>query len=143
MYFSCKFLSNFVITTALALMATHSLAAGKYWNTYPMPPKVKPQDPLAVAPGAQVPDNQDSYTFTTTAAPKVLGTEEIFVYSIDTDGPLRRRTRIGSMPAGTEVKMTSVSAVGKTLYYAVSWQNRTAWINGYNIKATAYNPTVK
>ncbi len=109
-----------------------------------MPRAVKPADPLNINPGFQVPEFQDNYQFVS-APSKYTGTEEIFVYSLDGG----RRSRIGTMPAGTAIKMSSIKVIGKTIYYAVPWEipgvgrPQFAWISGLNIKASAFNPSVK
>lgn len=140
MYFTGFFSGvSFVAVLAMATLSPAASAQEKYRNTYPMPVKVKPWDPINVSPGAQVPDNQDAYTFVT-APSKSTGSEEIYVYYIDSN---RKRARIGTVPAGTPVKMTSIVAVGKTIYYAIPWQDKVAWVSGYNIKASSYNPSVK
>jgi len=128
----------------LGLLATQLIAQEKVHYTYPMPRPVKAANPLDINPGFQIPEFQDNYQFIT-APSKYTGTEEIFVFSIDGG----RRARIGTMPAGTPVKMTSVTVVGRTIYYAVPWEvtgtgrPQIAWINGLNIKASAFDPSVK
>jgi hypothetical protein len=140
MHFTGFFTSTLLAAALVAtMMPAAASAQEKYRNTYPMPVKVKPWDPIKVSPGAQVPDNQDAYTFVTTPS-KSTGSEEIYVYYIDSN---RKRARIGTVPAGTPVKMTSIVAVGKTIYYSIPWQNKVAWVSGYNIKASSYNPAVK
>ena len=137
-------LTTGTLLLVLGLVSTLGIAQGKIHYTYPMPRKVKPADPLNVNPGFQVPEFQDNYQFVS-APSKYAGTDKILVFSIENN----RRARIGSMPAGTAIKMTSIAVVGKTIYYAVPWQipgagrPQIAWISGLNIKASAFDPSVK
>ncbi len=133
-----------VFLLSLGIVSTSSFAQEKVHYTYPMPRKVKPADRLNVNPGFQVPEFQDNYQFVSTPS-KYTGSEEIFVFSIENG----RRAKIGTMPAGTAIKMTSITIVGKTTYYAVPWEipgvgrPQIAWISGLNIKASSFDPSVK
>ena len=137
-------LTTFSLLLAGGLFSTPIIAQKKIHYTYPMPRPVKPTDPLSINPGFQVPEFQDNYSFVS-APSKYMGTEEIGVFSLEGG----RRAKIGTMPAGTAIKMTSITVVGKTIYYAVPWQipgvgrPQFAWVSGLNIKASAFDPSVK
>jgi hypothetical protein len=137
-------LTIFNLLVSGSLISAPGMAQKKIHYTYPMPRPVKPADPLNVNPGFQVPEFQDNYQFVS-APSKYMGTEEIGVFSLDGG----RRAKIGTMPPGTAIKMTSITVVGKTIYYAVPWQipgagrPQFAWVSGLNIKASAFNPSVK
>lgn len=120
-----------------------AFAEGTIHHTYPMPRKVVAADPLNINLGVQVPIGSERYQFVT-APSKFIGSDEISVYYIDSS---RRKSKIGSIPPGTEVKLTSIAAIGRTIYYEIPWtgtgSTKTAWVSGYNLKASSFNPAVK
>lgn len=136
-------LSVMAIYCCFMLLPELAIGVDGIHYTYPMPRKVVPADPLNINLGEQIPLGQDRYQFVT-ASSKYVGTDEIFVYLIDSS---RRRSKIGTVPPGTGVTMTAVAAVGKTIYYEIPWTGpgtaKTAWVSGYNLKATSFNPPVK
>ena len=123
-----------------------------YTYPYPLPAHRRPRLPLAVFPSVEIPINPEKYTWRITGKDshgKVIHPDSVPIYSLDTG----RRSIVGQLPVGTEVKLTLVTHYRHLLYYAVPFsgtgsppqtrspsENNQAWISGESIEAVAITP---
>ena len=130
-----------LLTILALLVATEALAAERRVTfTYPMPAKLRPADPMAIAPGSEIPQHPERFTWKTAPRPradKKPSTDKTVPVYMEDDGG--HPTIVGSLPVGTEVKLETVRTFGRAHYYAVPWEakpgqaNKTAWIAGANV----------
>jgi hypothetical protein len=144
----------FIVLSAGLLIAAGPAPGGaapasgkkKVYFTYPQPPKVKPDDPMRVDPGTQVPEHPERYVWKVSGKirGKVVYPSAVPVYAFDDFGG-GRPTRIGEVPVGTEVKLETIHPGGRIHYYVVpfSGSTRTAWMNGLYIEPAGYTPPDK
>lgn len=109
----------------------------KIWYTYPMPPHVKPADPLLGAPGQSIPENHASYVWKVTAPKNESTITQVPVYSAGWNG---RLSKVGNVPLGTEVKLDEVRVAGRSHLYSLKFIGKTGkeqlvWIDGRYLAA--------
>ena len=125
-----------------------------HFNTHPMPPKVKPRDPMLVAAAYALPLRHEQYTWKTTGKNpqgKVRFTDSVPVYFLD----MYHRHEIGKIAIGTEIKLDQVTHFRGVLHYAVPFKSQElddiervgwkglAWVSGETIEATAFKASVQ
>lgn len=113
----------------------------KTWNTYPMPPHVKPADPMRIHPGIEVPDHPERIVWKVTAPANEPKLTIVPVYDF-TGG---RGSKIGNIPMGTELTLNEFRAVGRVNYYPVKFTpaggaERIAWVSGSYIAPAGLAP---
>lgn len=108
---------------------------GKPYHTYPMPPKATPDDPLRITPATQVPEDPERIVWRLVAPKFSKGVKEVPVFRFD---ERLKAIKVGSLPLGTSVKLEKFMAHGKTNFYAIPWQNTTAWINGVFVSPAGF-----
>jgi hypothetical protein len=105
---------------------------GKPFLTYPMPPKATADDPLRITPAMQIPEDPDRIIWKLVSPKFSKGIKEVPVFE------RLKPTKVGSLPLGTTVKLEKFMGHGKTNFYAVPWQNTTAWINGVFVSPAGF-----
>ena len=123
-----------------------------HFNTHPMPPKVKPRDPMLVAAAYALPLRHERYTWKITGKNpqgKVRFTDAVPVYFVD----VYHRHEIGKIAIGTEIKLDKVTHFRGVLHYAVPFKSQElddiervgwkglAWVSGETVEATAFKPS--
>jgi hypothetical protein len=108
---------------------------GKSFWTYPMPPKQPPNDPLALTPSSQVPEDPEKFIWKLAAPKHAPSVTEAPVFYMDA---VSRPVKVGSLPMGTIVKLEQVRAQSKIHYYAIPWKGQTGWISGVFITPAGF-----
>jgi len=147
------FLMALVLLSSTRLNAA-PLKAGKAHHTYPQPQPLLPQDPMRVAPGQQVPEHPEHYTWRITnklPGGKVSTQSVVPLFRIKY---LERPSRKGDIAVGTAVKLERVTHIGRIIYYEVPAPNADPakpiqdpddmlWVSGMFIEPVAYTPPAK
>lgn len=112
-------------------------------NTIPQSPKPAKQYELRIFPGIDIPVKPDNYTWKTTL--KFNGSDfgytniRVFLFG---NG---KRSKVGEIAPGTEVKLLTFRKGGTNIYYSVPYvhspengntKDQVAWIQGAHIEAT-------
>ncbi len=103
---------------------------GTFTSTTAKPPHVSAGRPADDAPGYFVPDDAETGTWkvTDTINGKKVATGSVRLFKFDAAG---RGARIGEIQAGTVVSLKGMRTVDKAVFYAIPWEGKIAWINGY------------
>ena len=102
---------------------------GSFKSTYPKQEHLK-VGKAADMPAFYVPDDASTanYKVVDNINGKKLGTGIVRIFSFDEVG---RGRKLGEIAAGTVVTLKGMRAIDKTIFYAIPYEGKIAWINGY------------